>query len=154
MVLKIFYLFMHQQKSRQQANGNSPFKRVLRHSLKPLARQRCKMYHNFYFKFPQWHLRPTYMHRPYLDLSWFYNINVSVFCIITVSSVLYRLLDLLLYVEFCDGTCKDYQRVYELTAPTPTVKYPRTPGYRDTQDDSWFVSIYWSTCTSTSHTWI
>lgn len=40
--------------------------------------------------------------------------------------------------EFCDGTCKDYQRVYELTAPTPTVKYPRTPGYRDTQDDSWY----------------
>ncbi|XP_056000994.1 amidase-like [Ostrea edulis] len=35
-------------------------------------------------------------------------------------------------------TCKAYQRVYELHAPTPTVTYPRTPGYRETEDDSWY----------------
>ena len=42
-------------------------------------------------------------------------------------------------VDFCEDSCKDYQRVNELIAPTPTVKYPRTPGYRETKDDSWSV---------------
>ncbi|XP_052678957.1 amidase-like isoform X1 [Crassostrea angulata] len=40
--------------------------------------------------------------------------------------------------EFCGETCKSYQRVYELVAPTPEVKYPRTPGYRETEDSSWY----------------
>nr|XP_022296050.1 uncharacterized protein LOC111105884 [Crassostrea virginica] len=40
--------------------------------------------------------------------------------------------------DFCGDSCKDYQRVNELVAPTPTVKYPRTPGYRETKDDSWY----------------
>ncbi|XP_061178945.1 amidase-like [Saccostrea echinata] len=40
--------------------------------------------------------------------------------------------------DFCGDVCKDYQRVYEIVSPTPTVKYPRTPGYRETKDDSWY----------------
>ncbi|XP_061167672.1 amidase-like [Saccostrea echinata] len=40
--------------------------------------------------------------------------------------------------EFCGDICKAYQRVFELIPPTPTVKYPRTPGNRETKDDSWY----------------
>ncbi|XP_061179044.1 amidase-like [Saccostrea echinata] len=40
--------------------------------------------------------------------------------------------------DFCGGISKAYQKVYELVPPTPTVKYPRTPGYRETEDKSWY----------------
>ncbi|XP_078310025.1 urethanase-like [Crassostrea virginica] len=40
--------------------------------------------------------------------------------------------------DFCESTSQDYQRVNDLVAPIPPVKYPRTPGYRETEDDSWY----------------
>nr|XP_034308110.1 amidase-like [Crassostrea gigas] len=40
--------------------------------------------------------------------------------------------------EWCGETCRSYQRVYELIPPTPLVRYPRTPGYREQEDDSWY----------------
>ncbi|XP_061179041.1 amidase-like [Saccostrea echinata] len=40
--------------------------------------------------------------------------------------------------DFCGNVCIDYQRVYELVVPSPTVKYPRTPGHRETNDNAWY----------------
>lgn len=45
--------------------------------------------------------------------------------------------------EFYGETCKSYQRVYELYPLTPLVRYPRTPGYREQEDDSWSVLDTW-----------
>nr|XP_022299774.1 uncharacterized protein LOC111108286 isoform X1 [Crassostrea virginica] len=39
---------------------------------------------------------------------------------------------------FSKETLKSYQKVYELNSPSATVKYPRTPGYRDTTDNAWY----------------
>ncbi|XP_062577632.1 amidase-like [Saccostrea cucullata] len=40
--------------------------------------------------------------------------------------------------EFCGGISRAYQKVYEFVPPAPPVKYPRTPGYRETEDKSWY----------------
>ncbi|GAB4229430.1 MAG: amidase [Elainellaceae cyanobacterium] len=53
--------------------------------------------------------------------------------------------DLASFQGLMQGTLSSYDRIEQLTEPTLSVKYPRSPGYRPQPEDNPFNAWYWKT---------